>query len=119
MSVDREPVRRKKHPAADLPERPPREPAAAADTNASASESRTAAAPVAAVTTPTATAVTTAAAATTEKLSEQHNVKIRPSTKARLGRGVDQLRVATGDRTISLASVTDKAINEYLDRVLG
>lgn len=95
MSVEREPVRRRKHPAADLPERPAR-------------------AAVAAELSPL-----TVPAAPGEKLSEQHNVKIRPSTKVRLGKAVDKLRYMTGDRSISLASVTDKAINEYLDRELG
>ncbi|HEX3732345.1 MAG TPA: hypothetical protein VHU91_05420 [Mycobacteriales bacterium] len=54
------------------------------------------------------------AAAGEEKLSEQHNVRIRPSVKTRLTKAVDKLRYETGDRSISIASVTDQAIDEYL-----
>lgn len=49
-----------------------------------------------------------------ERLTEQHNVRIRPSTKERLGRAVDKLRYETGDRSISIASITDKALDAYL-----
>ncbi|MFQ2879830.1 hypothetical protein ACX9NJ_28030 [Mycobacterium sp. ML2] len=49
-----------------------------------------------------------------ERLTEQHNVRIRPSTKARLGKAVDKLRYETGDRTISIASITDQALDAYL-----
>jgi len=49
-----------------------------------------------------------------ERLTEQHNVRIRPSTKNRLGKAVDKLRYETGDRTISIASITDQALNDYL-----
>ncbi|WP_302070824.1 hypothetical protein [Rhodococcus ruber] len=45
-----------------------------------------------------------------------HNTRIRPSIKSRLRRGVDKLRYETGDRTISEASLTDKALEEYLDK---
>lgn len=45
---------------------------------------------------------------------EQHNVRIRPSTKNRLGKAVDKLRYETGDRTISIASITDQALDAYL-----
>ncbi|WP_299577426.1 hypothetical protein [uncultured Williamsia sp.] len=51
-----------------------------------------------------------------ERLTAQHNVRIRPSTKDRLGRGVDKLRYDSGDRSISIASVTDVALDEYLTR---
>lgn len=51
-----------------------------------------------------------------EKLVEQHNVRIRQSTKARLSRAVDKLRYETGDRSISAASITDAAIVQYLER---
>ncbi|MBF6163008.1 hypothetical protein [Nocardia cyriacigeorgica] len=54
--------------------------------------------------------------ATEERLIEQHNVRIRPSTKDRLGRAVDKLRYETGDRSISIASLTDQALREFLDR---
>ena len=89
MSIEREPaIRRAVHPAADLPERPAR-------TNS----------PVA----PTSPASTPRASTGDERLTEQHNVRLRPSTKARLLRAVDKLRYETGDRTISVAYVTDKA----------
>lgn len=49
-----------------------------------------------------------------ERLTDQHNVRIRPSTKNRLGKAVDKLRYETGDRTISIASITDQALDNYL-----
>lgn len=49
-----------------------------------------------------------------ERLTEQHNVRIRPSTKNRLGKAVDKLRYETGDRSISIASITDQALDAYL-----
>ena len=49
-----------------------------------------------------------------ERLIEQHNVRIRPSVKERLGRAVDKLRYETGDRSISIASITDQALDAYL-----
>lgn len=49
-----------------------------------------------------------------ERLTEQHNVRIRPSIKSRLGKAVDKLRYETGDRTISIASITDQALDAYL-----
>lgn len=49
-----------------------------------------------------------------ERLTEQHNVRVRPSVKARLTRAVDKLRYETGDRSISSASITDQAIDAYL-----
>lgn len=52
--------------------------------------------------------------AAVERLTEQHNVRIRPSTKDRLGKAVDKLRYETGDRSISIASITDLAIDAYL-----
>jgi hypothetical protein len=51
-----------------------------------------------------------------ERLTEQHNVRIRPSVKDRLGRAVDKLRYETGDRSISIASITDHALDDYLTR---
>ncbi len=51
-----------------------------------------------------------------ERLTEQHNVRIRPSTKERLGRAVDKLRYETGDRSISIASITDQALDAYLQQ---
>lgn len=94
MSVQREPaIRRVAHPAADLPERP-----------TPASRPEGAALPPEA-----------SNAREQERLTEQHNVRLRPSTKARLLRAVDKLRYETGDRTISIASITDNAIVEYLE----
>lgn len=49
-----------------------------------------------------------------ERLTEQHNVRIRPSVKDRLSKAVDKLRYETGDRSISIASITDQAIDNYL-----
>jgi hypothetical protein len=49
-----------------------------------------------------------------ERLTEQHNVRIRPSVKDRLSKAVDKLRYETGDRSISIASITDHAIDIYL-----
>ncbi|MGB3484150.1 MAG: hypothetical protein WBB07_18285 [Mycobacterium sp.] len=51
-----------------------------------------------------------------ERLTEQHNVRIRPSTKSRLGKAVDKLRYETGDRSISIASITDQALDDYLSQ---
>ncbi len=51
-----------------------------------------------------------------ERLTEQHNVRIRPSVKERLTRAVDKLRYETGDRSISIASITDQAIDAYLQQ---
>lgn len=91
MSIEREPaIRRATHPAADLPERPARANLPNTPTPSKASSGD-------------------------ERLTEQHNVRLRPSTKARLLRAVDKLRYETGDRAISIASITDKAIVEYLD----
>lgn len=97
MSVKREPaIRRAAHPAAELPERPT--PAKATPTSA-----------------PPSGPNANQSAREGERLTEQHNVRLRPSTKARLLRAVDKLRYETGDRTISIASITDSAIVEYLD----
>lgn len=63
------------------------------------------------VTTP---AAPSAGTATPERLLEQHNVRIRPSVKERLSRAVDKLRYETGDRSISAASITDQALDQYL-----
>lgn len=100
MSVKREPViRRPAHPAAGLPERPTSFPTAADPQPAAAAVPQPAPQP----------------RSGEERLTEQHNVRLRPSTKARLLRGVDKLRYETGDRSISIASITDEAINEYLE----
>ncbi|WP_216915207.1 hypothetical protein [Nocardia noduli] len=97
-AVNREPaIGRRTHPADDLPDRPASEPPA----------------PAPRLPTPTAPA---AQEPLEERLIEQHNVRIRPSTKNRLGRAVDKLRYETGDRSISIASITDQALREYMDR---
>ncbi|WP_136246258.1 hypothetical protein [Mycobacterium intracellulare] len=57
---------------------------------------------------------TPASGTTAERLTEQHNVRIRPSVKDRLSKAVDKLRYETGDRSISIASITDQAIDNYL-----
>ena len=98
MSVKREPaIRRVSHPAADLPERP-----TAADASTSGTQ-------------PSELKPSKTAAREGERLTEQHNVRLRPSTKARLLRAVDKLRYETGDRTISIACITDSAIVDYLE----
>lgn len=94
MSVNREPAIKRRHPADAIPDRPASTPAAAAPTSPQI---------------PPATPLE-------ERLIEQHNVRIRPSTKERLGRAVDKLRYETGDRSISIASITDLALREYMDR---
>lgn len=96
MSVDRRPaIGRRPHPADDIPPKPEPAPAPA---------------PLA------DPPVLPRAVPLEERLIEQHNVRIRPSTKERLGRAVDKLRYETGDRSISIASLTDQALREFLDR---
>lgn len=51
-----------------------------------------------------------------ERLTEQHNVRIRTSVKDRLSKAVDKLRYETGDRAISIASITDQAIDDWLSQ---
>ncbi|MFD3464697.1 hypothetical protein ACFWVM_33695 [Nocardia fluminea] len=102
-SINRPPAIKRAHPADDLPDKPspapePTSPATKVPTAVPGSYS----APVPDL---------------SERLIEQHNVRIRPSTKARLGRAVDKLRYETGDRNISIASLTDAAITELLDRL--
>lgn len=96
-NINRPPAIKRAHPADDLPDKP-----------SPAPEPKSVPAPVSYATPPPADLA--------ERLIEQHNVRIRPSTKARLSRAVDKLRYETGDRTISAASLTDRAITEYLDR---
>ncbi len=92
MSTNRKPAitRTTGHPADTIPDRP----GARAQASSQQAQSST----------------TTAG----ERLTEQHNVRIRPSVKHRLGQAVDKLRYETGDRTISIASLTDEAIDAYL-----
>ncbi|MFJ2839993.1 hypothetical protein ACIO52_31925 [Nocardia sp. NPDC087230] len=100
-NINRPPAIKRAHPADALPEKP------------SPTAEPTSVTPSAA---PASYPAPPPPAELAERLIEQHNVRIRPSTKARLSRAVDKLRYETGDRTISAASLTDRAITEYLDR---
>lgn len=93
MTAQRQPAIRKTHPAEELPERPTRVEQPIPD--------------------PTPVRAT---GEQSEGLTLTHNTRIRPSIKARLRRGVDKLRYETGDRSISEASITDKALEEYLNK---
>lgn len=104
MSINRPPAIKRVHPADDLPDKPSPAPEPTPPT---------AKVPSAAV----PGSYSAPAPDLSERLIEQHNVRIRPSTKARLGRAVDKLRYETGDRAISIASLTDAAITELLDRL--
>lgn len=99
MSATRKPAitRTTSHPADAIPDRPP---VLSATVASSESPQPSASGPV--------------AGGVAERLTEQHNVRIRPSTKSRLGKAVDKLRYETGDRTISIASITDQALDAYL-----
>lgn len=107
MSVNRAPAIQKAHPASELPERPaPAVPAPAAPTPAGQT-----------VPAPPATIKTSPdSSGGGEKLSETHNTRIRPTTKTRLRRAVDKMRYDSGDRSISEASITDIAIDEFLQK---
>ncbi|WP_029896587.1 hypothetical protein [Nocardia brasiliensis] len=100
-NINRPPAIKRAHPADALPEKPSPTPELSTIPPSAAAISYPAPPPPAEL---------------AERLIEQHNVRIRPSTKARLSRAVDKLRYETGDRTISAASLTDRAITEYLDR---
>ncbi|MFE1409190.1 hypothetical protein [Nocardia sp. NPDC059239] len=106
-AVNRKPAIQRHHPADDIPEKPAAA-APAAEPEPSTGPALTVQAPSMAAPAP--------ATPLQERLIEQHNVRIRPSTKERLGRAVDKLRYETGDRSISIASITDQALREYLDR---
>jgi len=100
MAVNRAPAIQKSHPTSELPERPAPAapavqpaPAPQATINASSDNSGEG-----------------------EKLSETHNTRIRKSTKSRLRRAVDKMRYDSGDRSISEASITDIAIDEFLQK---
>lgn len=98
--VDRQPAIGRRHPADALPDKP----------------RATQAAPPPSPAAPVAPSTPTPRGPAEERLIEQHNVRIRPSTKDRLGRAVDKLRYESGDRSISIASITDQALREFLDR---
>ena len=106
MSVTRQPALRREHQAADLPERPMKLAGRAASEPTTTMESVNASAP--------AVAVAPSVDRGVERLTEQHNVRIRPTTKQRLVRAVDRLRYEMGDRSISIASITDQALDEFL-----
>ena len=103
MSTARKPAitRTVGHPADAIPDRPPVLTAPAAP-------------PESAQPAPALQQPAPQAGGAAERLTEQHNVRIRPSTKNRLGKAVDKLRYETGDRTISIASITDQALDAYL-----
>lgn len=107
MNVKREPAIRRAHPAENLPERP--RPVVASE--------KAATPPPAADTTEGASDAAIVHDWQSERLTEQHNVRIRPSTRRRLMSGVDQIRYRTGDRSITLASLTDQALRELMDRM--
>lgn len=102
MSTARKPAitRTTGHPADAIPDRPPVLTAPAAPPESAPSAPLQQPAPQ--------------AGGGAERLTEQHNVRIRPSTKNRLGKAVDKLRYETGDRTISIASITDQALDDFL-----
>ncbi|OZC59771.1 hypothetical protein CH267_06680 [Rhodococcus sp. 06-621-2] len=131
MSAQREPAIIRRHPAADLPSRPtatprrvepetPPEPAAPTADKVVESASDLSSKDEFSFPTPNQTRVSANALSSVgtnaEKFTEQHNVRIRPSTKLRLNRAVDKMRYETGDRSISIASLTDAALCEYLDK---
>jgi len=106
VTAQRQPAIRKTHPAEDvIPERPARTSPQTSDAPSPAPSSPAPAAPA-----------PSSGIQQAEGLIASHNTRIRPSTKARLRRGVDKLRYETGDRSISEASITDKALQEYLDK---
>ncbi|OBA53586.1 hypothetical protein A5780_26460 [Nocardia sp. 852002-20019_SCH5090214] len=100
--IERKPAIGRRHPADNLPDKPAPDPAPAPPPPTR--ETLEPAAPL-----PPQVPLD-------ERLIEQHNVRIRPSTKARLKRAVDRMRYETGDRSISEASLTDRSIREFLDR---
>lgn len=122
--VERSPAITRRHPAESLPERPARQTRLSAPTQAAqstvdeippaAATSQVAPPPVA---TPLAAPQPSPGLSEgEEKLTEQHNVRIRPSVKARAVRAVSKLRYETGDKHISLQSITDAALDEYLTK---
>lgn len=98
MSVDRKPaITRPKHPAEDLPERPPK---------------RTSPQMLA----PNHTELRTDAARPAgERFSDQFNTKMRPSTRAALDEAVSVAAFRSGTKT-SMQALVDSAILEYIDR---
>ncbi len=130
MNAQREPAIRR-HPAADLPSRPtvsPRRVEHEAQQESTASPSVDVSTGAGGMRPPNEPSLPMsnepvaphnarpAAGPGVEKFTEQHNVRIRSSTKLRLNRAVDRLRYETGDRSISIASLTDAALCEYLDK---
>ncbi|MGK2321225.1 hypothetical protein [Gordonia rhizosphera] len=102
-SVNRTPaIGRNRHPGEDLPERPQ-----PASPNTSAGDAPPVSPPP---------ARSTADRTQEERMTEQHNVRIRPSVKERAFRAVSKLRYETGDSSISLQSITDQALDEYLKK---
>lgn len=98
MSIQRESAlsRRNVHPAESLPSRD--EVGTPAPATSTAAQVRTDNAPA------------------EERLSATHNTRVRPSTKTRVDAAVPRHQIATGDKTVSLASITDIALTEWLER---
>ncbi|MGV9752670.1 hypothetical protein [Nocardia farcinica] len=111
--VNREPAIKRRHPADAIPDKPAPTPAASVPAPVAQPAPEPAAVPPLKAPSMTGPVPSVPLA---ERLIEQHNVRIRPSTKERLARAVDKLRYETGDRTISIASITDQALREFLDR---
>ena len=49
-----------------------------------------------------------------ESLTASLQVRVRPSTRARLERGLNKLRFERNDRSVSLSSITDEALDAWL-----
>lgn len=102
-TVNRSPaIGRNRHPGEDLPERRP-QPSTETPVETSS-------------TSPALQPLPTPEQVGEERFTEQHNVRIRPSVKSRAVRAVGKLRYETGDSGISLQSITDEALDEYLKK---
>lgn len=91
-------IQRPEHPAADLPSRQ----------DAERTQSRTRK--------PADQPPARSGGAQDEKFSEPTNVKLRPSTRAALDRAVLLQQLRSGDRSHSIQSVVDQALNEFFDK---
>ncbi|MDF0532263.1 hypothetical protein P0W64_21140 [Tsukamurella sp. 8F] len=111
MSIDRQPAIRRPHPAANLPSRDE----AVEHKSAGPAAPATASSATATGTDPLSMGSPSTSTNEEEKFNEQHNVRIRPSTRRRVLRAVDRLRYETGDRTLSIALATDQALIEWCE----
>lgn len=100
MTTQRRPAVQRPHPAADLPDRPTGKQAPTSPAKRPAADSNPAGRGV---------------SSTEEKFSEPTNVKLRPSTRAALDRAVLLQQLRSGERTHSIQSVVDQALNEFFD----